>query len=198
MPTKDFNNQQYSKNYQKYLDNNPEGAIGGGTPQTRAGLLEKYLPIGRMVFEIGAGEGLDSLQLQKAGYKVTVSDYVDRFIQILNEKGLDSALFDAKNDELPISPDCIYANAVFVHFSPEELMDFLKRAKEKLTNERIVFLSVIKGEGYERSARSVGFERDFYYYSTDSLKELIRNGGYKILYLNDEDPKWIQAVIASG
>lgn len=192
---RDFNQQQYSKNFQQYLDSNSEGNVGGGTPQTRVDLLKKYLPSGRTVFEIGAGEGLDSLALQKAGYKVVASDYVIEFVEILKEKGLQAVSFDAKSDELSDSIDCIYANAVFVHFSQEETRDFLKRIKNKLKNESIIFLSVIKGEGHERSARSRGFERDFYYYSTHTLKSLFENLGYKILYINDDKDKWIQIVV---
>ncbi len=160
--------------------------------------LNKYLPAGRRVFEIGAGEGLDSLQLQKVGYKVLASDYVDEFVQILKNKGLDAMQFDAKNDELPTPADCIYSNAVFVHFYPEEISDFLKRAKRKLINEKIIFLSALKGEGYERSARSRGFKRDFYYYSSQSLRKILTAHRFTILDINDNDSKWVQIIARAG
>jgi cyclopropane fatty-acyl-phospholipid synthase-like methyltransferase len=194
--SKDFNQQQYANNYHQYLESNLEGNIGGGTPAGRVDLLKKYLPVGRTVLEIGSGGGIDAFLLQEAGYKVIASDYVEEFVNVIKEKGLDSILFDAKSDRLPSSVDCIYANAVFVHFSPEETSNFLTRMKEQLTNERLIFISIIKGKGYEKSARSRGFEREFYYYTPESLKNIFDDIGYNIVYLNADDDKWIQTVIA--
>ncbi len=195
---KDFNHQQYCHNYRKYLDSNKSGNIGGGNPMDRINLVKQFLPVGRTIFEIGSGGGDDALLFEKEGYQVIASDYVQEFVEICNEKGLNAILFDAKEDNLPQSFDCIYASAVFVHFSPKEISNFLDRAKNKLTNEKLIFLSVIKGEGHERSARNRGFERDFYYYSTDSLKKIFTERGYEILFLNDEEEKWIQAVIVAS
>jgi SAM-dependent methyltransferase len=188
-----FNKQQYSQNSHQYLETNVDGKIGGGTPVYRVSLLLKFLPKGRKVFEIGSGGGLDALELQNAGYKVTASDFVDRFIEELKNKGIESIYFDAKTDEFP-ETDAIYINAVFVHFTPEEIRDCLKRMKEKLRNEKTIFISVLKGNGYERSARGRGFERDFHYYSLDSLETLLREENYEILFSDELDNKWIQLV----
>lgn len=192
----DFNYQQYKKNFQTYLDNNLEGNIGGGSPKTRAELIQHHLSKGRTIFEIGSGGGIDALELQKAGYKVLASDYIENFVTILREKGIESICFDAKKDELPSDISAIYANAAFVHFSPGEFSAFLEKAKQKLIQEKVLFISVIKGEGYERSSRSRGFERDFYYYTKDLLESILKQQGFTIQYCDDKDQKWIQ-VIAS-
>lgn len=194
----DFNHKQYALNYEQYLKSNSEGKIGGGTPENRIKLLKEYLPMGRTVFEIGSAGGDEALLLKSAGFNVIATDYVEEFVKILKEKGLTASQFDAKTDNIPQPIDCIYANAVFVHFSPEETVSFLKRAKKQLANEKLVFLTVIKGEGNERSARNRGFERDFYYYSSSILKNLVESCGYRILYLQDEDPKWIQVILTSS
>lgn len=146
--------------------------------------------------EIGSAGGEDALELHKAGYTVLASDYVENFVTILREKGLRAFLFDAKKDELSSDISAIYANAVFVHFAPNELSAFLKKAKQKLIQEKVIFLSVIKGKGYERSVRSRGFERDFYYYTKDMLESILKQQGFAVQYCDDSDQKWIQ-VIAS-
>lgn len=191
----EFNQTQYSKNFQQYLDSNLDGGIGGGNIDTRVTLLKKYLPTGKTVFEIGSAGGSEALALKEAGYKVIASDYVQEFVYLLKNKGLNAVSYDAKKDTLPVSIDCIYANAVFVHFTPDEFSSFLVKSKSKLQNEKIIFLSVIKGIGHERSGRNRGIERDFYYYTTELLQQIAINTGCKILYLNDDDPKWIQAII---
>lgn len=190
----DFNKKQYENNFQQYLENNASSTIGGNTPQKRVELIKLYLPLGRTIFEIGSGGGDDALELQKVGYQVIASDFVERFIDVLKQKGLRALQFDAKKDKIPEIVDAIYANAVFVHFSPEEVIEFFKKAKSKLKNAKIVFLSVLKGEGYERSARGRGFERDFYYYTVDSLKDLLKKEGYLVLYSNEIDNKWLHII----
>ncbi len=193
----DFNQAQYSNNFQKYLDSNLNSNVGGGNIDSRISLLKKYLPRGRTIFEIGSAGGNDAAALKEGGYEVVASDYVQEFVTILNKRGLNALIYDAKKDELPLIVDCIYANAVFVHFTPDELSSFLVKAKPKLRNDKIVFISVIKGEGYERSGRSRGIERDFYYYSTELLRKIATDTGYNIKHLDDNDQKWIQAILAS-
>ncbi len=193
----DFNQNQYQANYQQYLESNSDGKIGGSSPQDRINLFKRFLPKGRNVFEIGSAGGVDSLILKEAGYDVTASDYAKNFVKILQAKGLTAIAFDAKTDTLPEEYSAIYANAVFVHFSPNEITQFLLSSKSKLTNEKIIFFSVIKGIGSERSARGRGFERDFYYYKTLDLEQILEKAGLKILFIDDKNEKWIQVIAQS-
>lgn len=188
-----FNQNQYSQNADLYLESNVNGDIGGGTPQTRASTLLGYLPKGRKVFEIGSGGGADAIILQKSGYDVIASDFVSEFVQVLKKKGLPAIYFDAKRDEFP-EMDALYANGVFVHFTPQEIKNCLLRAKEKLLHEKLVFIAVLKGEGWERSARGRGFERDFYYYNLQSLTEILRDCDFKIVYQDDTYGRWMQII----
>ncbi len=193
-PKRDFNHQQYSNNFQQYLESNRDGLIGGENINKRIELISNFLPIGRRILEIGSGAGDDAKSLADKGYKVIASDYVEAFVKSLKQKGLETITFDAKQDKVNQKIDAIYANAVFVHFSPDEIATFLKNIKDDLENERLIFLSLIKGDGYERSARSRGFERDFYYYNTATIKNLLEKSGLDVVYENDEDPKWIQLI----
>lgn len=192
--TKDFNQIQYQNNFQTYVEHNKSFEVGGGSPEDRANLILKYLPKGRTIFEIGSGVGADALALKDAGYEVIASDFVQKFIDELKSRQLNAIYFDAKKDDIPEGVDCVYANAVFVHLSPEEVFSFLTRARNKLQNERLIFISIIKGKGYERSARAKGFERDFYYYQLDSMNKLLTEVGYKVIFSNDSDPKWLQII----
>jgi len=190
----DFNQFQYQNNFQTYAEHNKNFEVGGGSPESRVNLLLEYLPRGKTVFEIGSGLGADALSLRNAGYEVIASDFVEKFIVELKNKNLKAIFFDAKLDDIPEGIDCIYANAVFVHLSPEDVFGFLSKAKNKLINKKLVFISVIKGDGYERSTRAKGFERDFYYYQLDSITEILSKAGYKVVFSNNNDPKWLQII----
>ncbi len=190
-----FNRQQYAKHMNEYVSAKQEKDIGGGSMSDRIALLSKYLPVGSNIFEIGSGAGEDASALQNAGYVVTASDFVPEFVKKCEEKGLNATLFNAKKDELPDNFEAIYANAVFVHFPPSETTDFLVRAKRHLTGEKIVFLSVLIGEGSRRGASgTITFERDFQYYDEKSLKNILDNSGYSILISRVVDEKWIQII----
>lgn len=191
---KDFNYHQYDDNYEQYLASNADGHIGGNDPRTRVSYVSKYATKGVRVFEIGSGGGKDAEALVHVGYNVTASDYLEKFVDAAKNKGLKAILFDAKKDILPEAYDMVYANAVFVHFSPLELRDFLTRIKPQLVGPQVVFMTVIQGEGHERSARSRGFERDFYYYNVDSLEKILEESGYVILDCDVVDDKWLQVI----
>lgn len=190
-----FNQKQYQENAQAYLNSNVTAAIGGGNPELRVAFLATVLPSGRRVLEIGSGGGNDALALQKAGYDVLASDFVQSFVDTLKTQGLNALYLDAKNDPIPSGFDAVYANAVFVHFSPEEVRLFLKKAKISLQNEKILFISVLKGEGSERSARGRGFERDFHYYTLTSLTLLMNEEGFDLIAAKDDNDKWLQAIV---
>lgn len=194
----DFNQEQYEKHAHTYLQNNQTGDVGGGNPASRVELLKRYLPEGRKVFEIGSGGGIDAKLLTEMGYDVTASDFTQSFVKVLQSKGLKATFFDAKKDILPEEYDAIYANAVFLHFSPEELKTFLNNNKQKLANEKILFLTVLKGLGHHRSARSRGFERDFYYYNSGFIKHVLEACGFKILHENVIAEKWIQIIATTN
>jgi SAM-dependent methyltransferase len=191
-----FNKQQYKKYLQHYLDSNIDEHVGGGNSQTRVSMLKKYLPVGSHVFEIGSGGGTDALALQDAGFQVTVSDYSEDFLNVLQSKNLHAVLFDAKKDMLPNGIGAIYANAVFVHFLPNELRKFLHNAKEKLTESKIIYFNVIEGRGNERKTSESGFDRDFQYYAQEELEKILSEEGYEILEVKHID-KWIQVIATS-
>lgn len=176
----DFNRLQYETFFRQYLESNKDHSVGGKTPDLRVNMLQTFLPVGRKVLEIGSGIGGDAEALKKAGYEVTTSDITDGFLEVLKSKGFSPLKLDAKRDFLPSNMDAIYANAVLVHFSPDELSLFLQKAGLSLQKERIFFLSVIKGEGFERSSRARGFERDFHYYNQDNLGILLETAGFQI------------------
>lgn len=189
-----FNKLSYQNHVQDYIATKQVRDVGGGSMDDRLKLLSEYLRPGTKIFEIGSGGGEDALALQHAGYRVLASDFVEGFVEKCGEKGLKVINFDAKKDVVPDAIEAIYANAVFVHFSPEEVSDFLVRAREKLVGPKFIFLSVLKGEGYERSGRSRGFERDFQYYSQEQINKIVSEAGFTILVSQIVEDKWIQVI----
>lgn len=188
----DFNYRAYQDNTDKYIENNPEGTTGGLTPQERVKKFQKYLKDGK-VLEVGSGAGFDAFELKTHGFDVLASDYVDNFVQILKSKNLNAIKFDLKNDTLPSNYlDGVYLNAVFVHFDKDEILTALKKIKESLKDDGVIFFSVIIGSGTEISGRAKGIVREFHYYSPKDIEEYLKECGFKILKIKSViDGKWI-------
>jgi 2-polyprenyl-3-methyl-5-hydroxy-6-metoxy-1,4-benzoquinol methylase len=193
----DLNYKAYNENAQKYIDHNQGGTTGGLTPALRVERFKKFLPTGR-ILEIGSGEGLDALALKDAGYSVIASDFVESFIGILRQKGLRALALNIKTDSIPedIQPlDGIYANAVFVHFSPEEFKQALHKIHAALRPNGHLYFSVILGQGHEVAGRAKGIEREFYYYDEGIVQRLLVDTGFTIDLLEQPiDEKWLHVI----
>lgn len=193
------NREQYSNNAGEYLEESSDGHIGGGKPESRAGLFGNYLPSGSRIFEIGGGGGLDAEALEKYGYEVKTSDFIEEFVEEMISKDLDAVMFDAKQDNLPSGYDAVYANAVFVHFTPYEISRFLEGAKVELVGPKLIFISVINGNKQERRAgKNVSFERDFQDYSEEMLGDILLEAGFTIKHIELVDQRWWQVVASAA
>ena len=191
----DFNQSQYTQFADQYLASNRDEEIGGWNAKLRASIIKNFLPKGRLIFEIGAGWGEDAVALRNAWYEIIPTDFVWPFVEKLNTKGFSAFSFDAKKDKFPLEKvDAIYANAVFVHFTTEEVKKFLLEVQQHLDNEKLVFISVLLGTWTARTGRNRGFDRDFQYYDQNTLHNILNSTGYEIIWSNEVGEKWLQIV----
>lgn len=95
--------------------------------------VEKHLPTGSSILELGTGPGHD-LQYLNENYNVTGSDLSKEFIKRLQQKyptvtvhQLDAVTIDIKEQF-----DCIFSNKVLHHLHVEQLEKSFERQKEVL------------------------------------------------------------------
>ena len=174
-----------------------------GSPQEVAGGLKKFidesfadLPAGATVLELGAGFGRDALYLQEKGFTVIPTDAAQSFVDELQRRGLPAYRLNIIEDDFP-KVDAIFANAVFLHLSVDELREVLKKAKAALNpGGRIVF-TVKKGLGEEWSDEKLGAPRHFVYWDfAGIIPEAIRAGFTSVDATEDTagSTSWIQVV----
>ncbi len=75
----------------------------------------------------------------------------------------------------------IYANAVLLHFTPEETAEILNRAKGSLTDDGLLSYSVKIGDGSGWSDRKLDGRRFFTYWQEGPLREVVSDSGYEIV-----------------
>jgi cyclopropane fatty-acyl-phospholipid synthase-like methyltransferase len=114
------------------------------------GVLERFLPRGSTLLELGMGPGKD-FGLLKTIYNVTGSDNSAQFIDLNREqyKEADLLLLDARSLETDRTFDGIFSNKVLVHLTRQELCDSLARQHELLNDNGLILHSFWYGNKEE-------------------------------------------------
>ncbi len=133
--------------------------------------INKILPAGRSLLELGMGTGVDLISLSGT-YDVIGSDSSHFFVDdFKNKSNVEVKVLDAVDININRSFDCIYSNKVLQHLSKEDFVKSLKSQCAHLYEEGIIFATLWAGEYREE------FEFDgqlrFIYYDEKTLKELI-------------------------
>jgi len=135
--------------------------------------LQKYLPHGSSVLEIGMGPGVD-LALLEGNYQglVTGSDNSEIFISRYRKQHPEADLInlDAATLKTDRKFNGLYSNKVLMHLTREELKQSIKRQAEILEPNGIIFHSFWWGDKEE----NYGGLR-FIYYTKEQLQKLFEN-----------------------
>ncbi len=113
-------------------------------------VLQKYLPEGATLLELGMGPGTD-LDLLSQSYQVTGSDSAQAFLDIYREQndGADLILLDAATLDTDRKFDGIYSNKVLHHLTEDEMVQSLLGQKAALNPQGILFHSFWYGDKEE-------------------------------------------------
>ena len=157
-------------------------------------ILEKFLPAKSSVLEIGMGPGKD-LELLSRTFNVTGSDNSQIFLDRYKGKNQDADLL--KLDAVTLSTDrtfdCIYSNKVLHHLTTDDLRTSLKKQKEIINPNGILFHSFWKGNKTESMEGLL-----FVYYELGSLRELFERD-FEVLelevYTEDQKDDSIYAIL---
>jgi 2-polyprenyl-3-methyl-5-hydroxy-6-metoxy-1,4-benzoquinol methylase len=137
---------------------------------------------GGHVLEIGSAHGRDAAYIESLGFTVDRTDAAQAFVDYMRQGGHDARMLNVLTEENYGGPfDMVYANAVLLHFTPEESAQVLERARESLSDDGILAFSVKIGEGAAWSDRKLDGRRYFTYWQEGPLRELVTSAGYEVL-----------------
>lgn len=166
----------YNQTVTKYINTSPQKVDGRLKAWIDKNLdkLDKTAKI----LEIGSGSGKDADYFISLGYEMEMTDASQGFVDHLKQSGKNARLLNAIIDDLGGGYDMVFADAVFLHFNPEQLKAVLNKAFNALKpNGRIVF-SMKAGSGEEVTDRKLDVSRYFCYYGADDIKGLLINAGF--------------------
>ena len=133
--------------------------------------LKKILPQGSTVLELGMGSGKD-LEILNEFYTTTGTDVSKVFVEKYKEKhdNADVFVLDAITLDLDRKFDCIYSNKTLQHLKKAEFKQSLKKQKELLNPEGILFHSLWVGDTEEKYGGLL-----FVYYTKEKLMEIVKS-----------------------
>ena len=109
--------QSYQDKTQEYVEGTPpiDDAI-----RTWLNTSLELIPKDGKILEVGSGFGRGAEYVREQGFDIECSDAVPNFVELLQSKGFNTRLLDLLKDQLGGSYDMVFADAVLLHFTPEE------------------------------------------------------------------------------
>ncbi len=158
---------------------------GTGTPQLAVSPdvapFAAGLAPGAWVLEIGSGPGRDALALEEHGLRVRRTDITPAFVELLRAEGHEADVLDPLVDELGGPYDGVWASAVLVHLSRDEVPVVLSRLRAVTATGGPLHVSLKVGDGEAWSTHGhVAARRHFTYWRASELEEALAGAGWKV------------------
>lgn len=157
----------------------------------------EHVPAGASVLEIGSGPGRGARMLEERGLRVRRTDAAEAFVRMLREDGHPADVLDVRTDALGGPYELVFADAVFLHLSADDLGAVLVRLRDAVHDEGVLAFSVKQGVGAGWSTERLGLPRWFTYWQEHELRELLGRSGWEpLVILHEDSPRasWLSAV----
>jgi SAM-dependent methyltransferase len=138
------------------------------------------LPAAATVLELGSGPGADADRLEARGLRVLRSDATPAFVDRLRGSGHPVLALDVRTGPLPAGIDGVFANAVLLHLTREELQEALRRIHDALPAGGVLACSLKEGDGEEWHDRKLGLPRHFVYWRDAPLRAALEAAGFEV------------------
>ena len=175
-PDDGSSNERTLRTYQdfadRYLERRPT------EPSALVELLASAAQPGWTVLELGSGPGTDADALEGAGLRVERTDATPAFVERLRHQGRSARVLNALTDDLGGPFDAVFANAVLLHFTPEELRSVLTSALRAVRPGGLLAATLKEGDGHEWSTRKMDAPRYFTYWRSGPLRTLLEETGW--------------------
>jgi SAM-dependent methyltransferase len=175
-PDDDSGNEQTLRTYQDFPDRYLER-----TQTQPSALVEVLISVaqpGWTVLELGSGPGTDADALESAELRVDRTDATPAFVERLRDCGRSARVLNALADDLGGPYDAVFANAVLLHFTAEELRSVLISAQHAVRPGGLLAATLKEGDGHEWSMRKMDAPRYFTYWRTGPLRTLLEETGW--------------------
>ena len=110
-------------------------------------------------------------------------------------------MLNALTDDLGTGHGLIFADAVFLHFNPDEMKLVLRKVFEALRLNGKLAFSLKRGNGEELTDQKLGAMRYFKYWEPDVIKAELETAGFSDIqieiaedYCGPQKPNWLMII----
>ena len=178
----------YNQGVQKFAE-----AIDKKRLDNEMTIFTQNLPQGGKVLDAGCGYGRDAALLKERGYELIGTDLSTAFIEEAKRRfpEIEFKLMDIRHlDFEDESFDGIWARAVLLHLTLEDISQSLGEFNRVLKPDGTAFIYMKEGEGSEVKEESFTAqgERHFTYVCEAQLKEMLEAAGFTVdnIYTHNE------------
>jgi predicted TPR repeat methyltransferase len=147
------------------------------------------LPSNARIIEIGSGFGRDAKYIESCGFTIERTDAAVSFVTLLQNQGYAAYQFNILTDAFNAKYDLIFANSVFLHFTPQELERIFAKIYASMTDQGILAFSVKKGEGEEWTTEDLDQPRYYYLWTADTLCQKLQLAGFEVINISINEEK---------
>lgn len=183
-----------------------------GSPQVVDGHVKKWIDASlsnvaknAQILEIGSGTGKDADYIESLGYTLERTDATRAFVDLLISKGHAARVFNAITDDILDKYDLIFADAVLLHFTPEETRAVIRKISNALQDEGKFVFSLKQGKGEELTDYKLGATRYFCFWQQDTISQVLRECGFDSVhitvaedYRGTSKPAWLMIEAVKG
>jgi hypothetical protein len=168
----------YNKNVPAYVDDQPAEV----SEQLQAFITSALsgLPKSAKILELGSGPGRDAEFIQSLGYHVETTDAAEPFIDYMLSRALNARKIDVLKDSYGGPYDLIYASALLLHFTDQEVSHILGQMSAALSAGGRIAIRTKGGDTAKRTDEKLGGPRYMHYFEQDHLNNMITRSGFSI------------------
>lgn len=189
--------QTYEGHIDDYIEGTPREV--NGHVQIWIDSMIQTLDSEAKILEIGSAFGRDADYIEMQGFSVERTDATLGFVKHLESQGYNARALNILTDEIDSGYNLIFADAVFLHFTDDELLLALKKVHNALNPMGTLGLTLKCGVGEEWSSNKLGEPRYFHYWDIDSISQKLNEAGFSASdaeIIKTEDSKWLHIVIS--
>lgn len=166
----------YDKTIEKYVETSPQIV----TPELQTWIDKNLtmLPPKAKILEIGSGSGKDADYFKAKGFDMELTDASQGFVDYLNSRGKKARLLNALMDDLGTGYDMVFADAVLLHFTPQQMKKVLRKIYSALNIKGRVVFSLKIGQGEEITERKLEVPRYFCYWNEIDITERLTENSF--------------------
>ncbi len=139
----------------------------------------KLTPKDTKTLEIGSGFGRDADYFRERGVTIECSDAVPNFVELLQQKGFHARLLNVLTDSIPDKYGLIFADAVLLHFSAQEVKVVIEKVYAALESGGIFAFRIKQGDGEEWTEAKLGAPRYFRYWQSQDIRLVAEAAGFE-------------------